>query len=224
MSTKTTNGTINFITSSQNAGSAMLADMVAMEDASGGAQPEILPVIGALAAVTSSAIAAGQLGLNVANAANGSNGALEVELRNFGSNYIAPFAYDTDDADMSAFPGPIPPGEADNVTVTASGGFSAGDSKVKLQLLVGADQGGTVGSAVEVTLEITWGEGSSPGLWKLDATVDGSEQSFSSTKGLVGVQYTGNTGYPSFDLFFAGIETGGGQMLVTFYDQASAVS
>ena len=214
---QTQNGNVTFLTQSSDAASAMLADMIAMESANTPkASPQIFPVIGAIAGIAGTAIAAGQLGLDAANAANSINAALEVEIRNFGSNYLAPFSFFTEKADMAAFPGPIAPGDSDSMAVTHSGGFTAGDSKIKLDVLI---SGTTAASAITVEIEFIYAGNNIPGLWKFKATIDGASQDMPITKGLLGLQFTGNGSFPKFDMYFASIETGGGELLVSVYDQ-----
>jgi hypothetical protein len=218
--TTTTNGTVTFIDDSSQAASSMLADMVAMENAgNSGDTTEILPLLGAITGIIGNAMAAGQMGLNAANAANGSNGALEIELRNLGTNYIAPYSYNSEVADVAAFPGPIVPGESDSFVLTHSGGFTAGSSNAKFNMLISGD---TPTDAIIVQIAFSFSEGSDPGLWRFQVSVDGAAYKFASTKGVVGLQFTGSGSFPSFNIYVGSIETGGGELLVSIFDSATA--
>lgn len=218
--TTTTNGSVTFIDSAHDSARSMLADMVALENANNsGDTTDILPILGALTGVIGNAIAAGQFGLNVANAATGSNGSLEIEIKNQGSNFIAPYSYKSEDANISAFPGPIVPGESDSLVITQDGAFATGSTKVTLSMLVSGD---TSTSSVPLQIVFSYTDGSSPGLWKFEISVDGKGHTFSSDKGIVGVQYVGNSPYPNFNLYIGSIETGGGEMLLSVFDPASA--
>lgn len=217
--TTTTNGNVNFIDNAKTAASSMLADMVAMESASSSDSTEILPILGALTGVIGNAIAAGQFGLNVANAATGSNGSLEIEIKNQGSNYLAPYSYKSEHANVSAFPGPIVPGESDSFVITQDGAFTTGSTNVKINMLV---SGNTPTSFVPLQISFSYTDGSSPGLWKFEISVDGEGHKFSSEKGIVGVQYVGNSPFPSFNLYVGSIETGGGELLVSVFDPSAS--
>lgn len=214
--TTTTNGSVNFIDNAKTAAGQMLIDMVAMEAASSNDSTEILPILGALTGVIGNALAASQAGLGIANAAT-ANTSLEIELKNQSSIYIAPYSYKSETANVSGFPGPIVPGESDSFVITHNG-FTTGSTSVQLNMLV---SGETPTSSVPLQVTFSYTDGSDPGLWKFEVSVDGKGHTFSSDKGIVGVQYTGNSTYPSFDLYIGAIETGGGEIMLSFFDQGS---
>ena len=216
--TTTTNGSVNFIDNAKTAASQMLIDMVAMEAASSNDSTEILPILGALTGVIGNALAAAQAGLSVASAATGPNSSLEIEIKNQSSIYIAPYSYKSEVANVSGFPGPIVPGESDSFVITHTGTFSTGSTSVQLNMLV---SGSTPTSWVPLQVTFSYTDNSTPGLWKFEVSVDGQGHTFSSDKGIVGVQYTGNSSYPSFDLYIGAIETGGGEMMLSFFDASS---
>jgi hypothetical protein len=43
-----------------------------------------------------------------------------------------------------------------------------------------------------------------------------------STKGVVGLQFAGSGSFPSFNIYVSSIETGGGELLVSIFDSATA--
>lgn len=214
--TTTTNGNVNFIDDAKTAAGQMLKDMVAMEAASSNDSTEILPILGALTGVIGNALAASQAGLGIASAATADT-SLEIELKNQSSIYIAPYSYKSEEANVSGFPGPIVPGESDSFVITHNG-FTTGSTSVQLNMLV---SGETPTSSVPLQVTFSYTDGSDPGLWKFEVSVDGKGHTFSSDKGIVGVQYTGNSSYPSFDLYIGAIETGGGEMMLSFFDQSN---
>lgn len=197
----------------EDAAKALLADMIYLEKRSEPTTaPQILPVLGAITGVLGTAIAAGQLGISAANLVNSTSGSLEVEVRNLGTNSIAPFSYDTDGADMTSFPGPIVPGASDNIVVTKSGGFDAGSTNFSVEMLVA---GNKATKAISVKLKLVF---SSAGLWQLTATVDGQTEDFPAELGLVGLKFTGNSPFPSFNLYFSSIETGNGDLQISIFN------
>jgi hypothetical protein len=218
---ETPNGAAYFYTASSVAGAMAAADAQAWAQAQSevraGPQIAVAAVVGALTALATAAGAGAAIASMVQVGEGGSSApALEIQTTNLSSVPVVLYAYTPSYSWIAKGMQPLSSGETDTFLLTNDGPFSGGQSQIILNFIVGD-------ILVAVTFAYVTSNVAVPGRWTVQATVDGAASSFitdESTSQLYAATFEGNSPHPTFDFFMNSIETGSGQIDLTFYDHA----
>jgi hypothetical protein len=170
----------------------------------------ILAAIGSLAGAGATAASAGSTLASLI--AGGKGGSLEVQICNFSSYPLVLYQIKTENGNISKTPQPLAQGEDDVFLLTHTSSFSA-SSTFQLYFFLGS-------ISIEVRYKYT--DEGDPGRWQLHVGIDNDEvHEFPDDLALFGATFTSDqSGTPNFSLYSVPIETGSGQIDLTFYNLA----
>jgi len=223
---KTTNGNVSFLTTATAAGQQAAAD-VQFFATELGPQPgvkEIAPLVvagiaGAVATAASAAAtlantAVGIVGLVKDSDDDAAKDALEVEILNNTSQSLVPFNYVPTKCDFTEVAQPLLPTATDSFLLTSGsvGRFST-DTKLTLSFMIGSSA-----KAIQVDLGLGYASSKNLTSWTAGMKVDGQSQAFPQQLQIMGAQFIGNSGYPSFSVYVTPVESTTGKITVAFYD------
>lgn len=146
---------------------------------------------------------------------NGPMDAIELELVNNTSQSLIVAQCTTTGCRATDIVQTLLPCATDLVLMTASGKRFDANTNFGLGLVIG---GGSPSSSIEVGVKFSYVDVGNPGRWTVDMDIDKTSQTFPQELQLLGAQFLGNTGYPSFSMYVSPIETTSGKMTLTFVD------
>ncbi|MCX5528727.1 hypothetical protein OG342_38760 [Streptomyces bobili] len=216
------NGTVVFYDKDRHAARHALKDAVAVAPTAA----EALPKIGAagwtaLATGMLNLVGSAQTGVSVAQTVlanmSAKTGQVEITITNNASLPVTLFNYRPTKLDVSNVPNLLSTGESDVFTLTRQS-LIDDSSSVELDFMIGDGV-----NCAPFRLWFAYTNEGNPGRWKLSALVDGSgKHNYPKALQMFGFTYSGNTGFPSFSVYTAPIETGSGMLSVIIYDKASS--
>lgn len=215
------NGTVTFFTDPTKAAAQAVADVSAFQtqqaQQAGGLGVAPILIAGAVGSLISAAAGVTNASVGLANLATknaAGSDALEIEIGNSSSQPVVIFNYDPRNSNVTKVPEPLAAGETDIFLLTNPNGIKSG-AQILIEFMVGT-------IAVSITYQYT--DTGNPGRWQVSLTVDGAAQTFPDNLQLLGAMFQGDTGFPSFSLYTAPIETSSGQMDLSIYDLGTVAS
>lgn len=153
---------------------------------------------------------------------NGPMDALEIAIVNSTSQPLIVTACTTQGGRATDTAQTIMPCATDMILMTASDKrFEAGNTIFGLGFVIGSGSGS---SSIEVGVQLSYVDNGNPGRWAVGMNIDGAPPATPIPQNLqlLGAQFVGNTGYPSFSLYVSPIETTSGRMTLTFISTKAA--
>ncbi len=211
----TANGEPKYLDDATEAGLQAVKDVQKFQDAQNlPATPEFAGVIAGLASLATAAATAAGAASDLSSLVNsGKSGSLEILISNNCKYPLVMYQYKTNNANASKIPQPLAQGEDDVFLLTHSSSFDT-STNFQLYFFLGA---------ISIEVRYVYTSEGDPGRWQFHVGIDGDEvHEFPDELQIFGATFKPGdpSTNPSFSLYSVPIETGSGQIDLTFYDLA----